>query len=242
MALQKTDLDSAKAALPLASLHLLVPPVQLLAASMWQIVKKKDIQSYWKVSDFVSFVMESVPELLLFKHWTQLILGLRAQFILELCEKGEGEKLIQSHLEKIKTQPSTQLREASDEKKVVSDFAELIHTFLVESQDKQTFFQEVWSEESRALFNSDLQMLFWEFLCRFNQLLPTPELDQTISWLGESCVFEDFVQSLSEPTHMKDLLQHHKHLGHLAQHELFTPEKNLTNALNADAASLSDNL
>lgn len=65
--------------LPLASLRLLLPPLHLLSASMWQIFKKKDVMSYWKVSEFVFSVMETVPELLQLKHWTQLILGLRAR-------------------------------------------------------------------------------------------------------------------------------------------------------------------
>ncbi|XP_072309304.1 uncharacterized protein [Eucyclogobius newberryi] len=216
MALQKTAaLPSAKAMpLPLASLRLLVPPLQLLSASMWQIVKKKEVKSYWKVSEFVSFVMGDVPELLLCKHWTQLTLGLRTRFILELCKNGENQELIQSHLEKIKTQTSTQLSEVLEEEKAVEDFAELIHVFLKNSQERHQFFQEVWSAEA-GVFDRDLQKLFWEFLCRLNKLLPAPELHQTVSWLGESCVFENF---LFEPTNMKNLLQHHKHLGHLEQH------------------------
>lgn len=65
--------------LPLASLRLLVPPLQLMAASMWQVLKKQDIMNYWKVAEFVSLVMDMVPELLMYKHRTHLNLGLRAR-------------------------------------------------------------------------------------------------------------------------------------------------------------------
>lgn len=42
---------------------------------------------------------------------------------------------------------------------------------------------------------------------------------QTVSWLGaESSVLDDCVHSVSEPTDLKLLLQHHKQLGHLEQH------------------------
>lgn len=42
---------------------------------------------------------------------------------------------------------------------------------------------------------------------------------QTVSWLGaEGSVFEECVCSVSEPTHLRTLLHHHKHLGHLEQH------------------------
>lgn len=65
--------------LPLASLRLLVPPFQLMTASMWQVLKKQDVMNYWKVAEFVSLVMDMVPELLMYKHRTQLNLGLRAR-------------------------------------------------------------------------------------------------------------------------------------------------------------------
>lgn len=35
--------------------------------------------NYWKVAEFVSLVMDVVPELLMYKHRTQLNLGLRAR-------------------------------------------------------------------------------------------------------------------------------------------------------------------
>eukprot|EP00064_Thunnus_orientalis_P004377 superscaffoldBa00000395_g4388 len=143
--------------LPLASLRLLVPPFQLMTASMWQVLKKQDVMNYWKVAEFVSLVNDMVPELLMYKHRTQLNLGLRAR--------------------------------------------------------------EVFPAEYGPQYDRDLQTLFWEFLCRLAQLLPVPDLEQTVSWLGaEGSVLEDCVCSVSEPTDLKTLLQHHKHLQHLEQH------------------------
>lgn len=65
--------------LPLASLRLLVPPLQLMTASMWQVLRKQDVMNYWKVAEFIALVMDMVPELLMHKHRTQLNLGLRAR-------------------------------------------------------------------------------------------------------------------------------------------------------------------
>uniref|UniRef100_A0AAQ4P3E8 TERF1-interacting nuclear factor 2 N-terminal domain-containing protein n=1 Tax=Gasterosteus aculeatus aculeatus TaxID=481459 RepID=A0AAQ4P3E8_GASAC len=62
-----------------ASLRLLVPPFQFMAASMLQVLRKQDVLNYWKVAEFVSLVMDMVPELLMYKHRIQLILGLRAR-------------------------------------------------------------------------------------------------------------------------------------------------------------------
>lgn len=76
--------------LPLGSLRLLVPPLQLMTASMWQVLKTQDVMNYWKVAEFVSFVVDMVPELLMYKHRTQLNLGLRAR----VSTSGEEKEVI----------------------------------------------------------------------------------------------------------------------------------------------------
>uniref|UniRef100_A0AAV2J2M4 C2H2-type domain-containing protein n=1 Tax=Knipowitschia caucasica TaxID=637954 RepID=A0AAV2J2M4_KNICA len=209
-------LASAKAGpLPLASLRLLVSPLQLLSASVWLVVKTRQVKTFWSLSDLVLLVKESVPELLLPSHWTRLTLGLRAQFILEMCKTEDDRALVQSHLEKLKTAPSPgPTEEMCEEEKAAGDFSDLVCLLLKDEQERQSFFQEARSEE----FHSDLLVLLWEFLCRLSQLLPAPELDQTVSWLGGSSVCDVFLQCLSEPTDVKNLLLHHKHLGHLEQH------------------------
>lgn len=65
--------------LPLSALRLLVPPLQLLSAAMWQLVKQKDVMNYDKLQEFVVMVTEVVPGLINQTQRTQLILGLRAR-------------------------------------------------------------------------------------------------------------------------------------------------------------------
>lgn len=117
--------------LPLSALRLLVPPLQLLSAAMWQVAKQKDVMNYEKLQEFVFKVTEAVPGLINHKQRAQLILGLRArvsrthslcliqirsfccyilnllifQLILELC-KGSAQgsvdsQVIQSYLNRL---------------------------------------------------------------------------------------------------------------------------------------------
>ncbi|KAG7497612.1 zinc finger 11-like [Solea senegalensis] len=206
-------------ALPLASLRLLVPPLQLMTAWMWQVLKRQDVMNYWNVAEFVALVMDMVPELLMYKHRTQLNLGLKARYILELCRFELAETdLILSHLDKIKSQHSTQM-ETAEEEKVVVHFLELIQALLKDPEERRDFFSEVFPAEYGPQYHSDLLTLFWEFHCRLAQLLPVPDLEQTMSWLGaEQSLLEDCVHSFSKPADLKHLLQHHKSLGHLEQH------------------------
>ncbi|XP_061099760.1 uncharacterized protein LOC133129587 [Conger conger] len=133
--------------LPVSSLHLLVPPLQLLSAAMWQILQQQDMLHYGKLEEFVSLVMETFPELLSESQRTELTLGLQ--------ESGS------------KTDPA-------------------------------------------------LEDLLWDLLYRLDQLLPVPDLKQTVSWLSAApSVLEVFVQSLSYANQLKTLLRHHRSLGQL---------------------------
>ncbi|KAM4523208.1 tRNA N6-adenosine threonylcarbamoyltransferase isoform 1-T1 [Fundulus diaphanus] len=205
-------------ALPLASLRLLVPPLQLMAASMWQVLRKQDAMNYWKVSDFVSLVVDMVPELLMYKHRTQLNLGLRVRYIIELCRNEHPSEMILPYLDKMTSPHPTLVRE-SDGELVEMNFLQLIQILLNDPVERKDFFTEIFPAEYGPQYDSDLQTLFAEFLCRLSKLLPVPDLEQTVSWLGaESSLLEDCLQTISEPTDLKNLLQHHKSIGHLDQH------------------------
>lgn len=65
--------------LPLSSLRLLVPPLRLLLAAMWQVAQRKDILDYEMLDEFVTLVTESVPDLLDPKQRGKLLLRLRAK-------------------------------------------------------------------------------------------------------------------------------------------------------------------
>ncbi|KAM9705812.1 uncharacterized protein ACNS7B_001884 isoform 2-T2 [Menidia menidia] len=210
------------ASLPVASLRLLVPPVQLLTASMWQVLKKKDIMNYWKVAEFVTLVLDMVPDLLMLKHRIQLNLGLRARYILELCRSEQTVKAetILFYLEKLKSTHSTLVDvRGSEEDEVTVNFHELVQSLLKDPEERLEFFMDVFPAEYGPQYDTDLQTLFSEFLCRLAQLLPVPDFEQTVLWLGvDSSVLEDSLHTVSEPTDLKNLLQHHRNLGHLEQH------------------------
>ncbi|KAJ8355566.1 hypothetical protein SKAU_G00183600 [Synaphobranchus kaupii] len=61
-----------------------------------------------------------------------------------------------------------------------------------------------------------LEVLLWEFLSTLDQLLPVPDLTQTVSWLSAApSVLEVCLQSVYYPDQLKTLLRHHRSLGQL---------------------------
>ncbi|KAK9525698.1 hypothetical protein VZT92_016382 [Zoarces viviparus] len=210
--------------LPPASLRLLVPPVRLMSAFIWQVVQQHSVMQYDKLVDFISLVTEIVPELLSPSQRAQLILGLRARLVLELC-RGDGVanlQTIQSHLDQIhacSAELSSADQMASGEilKTSYINFAGLVQNLLNVPFEKEFFFQEVFPTNYGSNYDQRLQQLVSEFLSRLEQLLPTPDLQQTAAWLTETTsVSEEFGQNLSEPFGLKSLLLHHRQLGSLS--------------------------
>ena len=66
-------------AVPLSSLRLCVPPLRLLSAFMWQVAEQRRVKYYNRLEEFVSVVLEMVPDLLSAKERAELLLGLRAR-------------------------------------------------------------------------------------------------------------------------------------------------------------------
>ncbi|KAJ8355544.1 hypothetical protein SKAU_G00183380 [Synaphobranchus kaupii] len=138
--------SSGKSKIPVSSLHLLVPPLQLLSAAVWKVLQQQDVFHYRKLEEFVSLVTEAFPELLSESQRTELTLGLQFG-----C----------------KTDPA-------------------------------------------------LEVLLWEFLSTLDQLLPVPDLTQTVSWLSAApSVLEVCAQSVYYPDQLKTLLRHHRSLVQL---------------------------
>ncbi|KAG7497097.1 zinc finger 665-like isoform X1 [Solea senegalensis] len=205
--------------LPLASLRLLVPPLQLLSAAMWQLAKQKDVTSYEKLQEFVFMVTEAVPGLINHRQRAQLVLGLRARLVLELC-KGSARgsvdsQLIQSHLDRLPiTSANTECRDA-EVKTTEYTFIALVRSLLKDPVERAYFFQEIFPVEYGPQYDAALHVLLWELLSKLEKLLPVPDLKQTAAWLGSApSVLEECVQTSDfRPQELDSTFQHYKSSG-----------------------------
>ncbi|XP_014043861.2 uncharacterized protein isoform X3 [Salmo salar] len=230
--------------LPLSSLRLLVPPLRLVSAALWQVVQQRDVMDYGLVEEFVTTVLEIVPDMMSYRERVQLIMGLRAQLVLELCRSDHlaNPETIQPHLNRMKTCIITHRdKEISDPEVEASEsnFLKLIQTLLEYPVEKEYFFQSVFPEEFGPKYDSALQTLVWEFLSRLEKLLPTPTLQQTASWfLPDPSVLEECVQCVSHPQPLKTLLQHHNNTcGHVDTNGLFSGDNQIPIKADPDVQS-----
>ncbi|KAL0984418.1 hypothetical protein UPYG_G00141170 [Umbra pygmaea] len=201
--------------LPLSSLRLYVPPLQLVSAALWQVVRHRVIMDYGLVEEFVSTVLEVVPKLMSYRERVQLIMGLRAQLVLELFRTDQlaDTETIQPHLNRVRSCVITHRENEVPDPEVEtseSNFLKLVQILLEDPVEKENFFQNVFLEEFGSTFDSALQSLMWEFLTRLEKLLPAPTLEQTASCISlDHYMLEDCVQSVCQPDPLKTLLQYH---------------------------------
>ncbi|KAM6964622.1 uncharacterized protein LKV04_020368 [Tautogolabrus adspersus] len=204
------------ASLPLSALRLLVPPVRLVSAAVWQTVQQKHVADYGMLEEFVSMVTDIVPQLLTTRQKAQLVLGLRARLVLELCRFEADSELVQPHLDRMQHLIQEWVREAGAAHIEVpnSEFVDLVRNLLKNPEEREHFFQKVFPEEFGPGFEEALHTLMWTFLSRLEEFLPLQSFHQVASMFGEvSSVLEDCMNSVSGCEELKTLLLYQKDLG-----------------------------
>lgn len=65
--------------LPFTALRQLAPPMRLMSAALWKVMKQRDVAQYGVLAEFVESTCNTVPGLLTLRHQAKLELGLRAR-------------------------------------------------------------------------------------------------------------------------------------------------------------------
>uniref|UniRef100_M3ZHF5 TERF1 (TRF1)-interacting nuclear factor 2 n=1 Tax=Xiphophorus maculatus TaxID=8083 RepID=M3ZHF5_XIPMA len=180
---------------------------------LWKVLKQRDVMQYGVVEEFVSSACDTVPGLLTLRHQGKLVLGLRARLILELFVSTS----IGCLLCKTCTLCSFVFQKKDVKiQKTVESFHVFVQTLLTNEAEREHFFKEQFPTDYGPKFDQELEKLLWEFLIRLDQLLPVPNLAQTVSWLCDAPpVLEECAQAATQPQLLKILLQHQACLGHL---------------------------
>uniref|UniRef100_A0A096LV73 Zinc finger protein 624-like n=1 Tax=Poecilia formosa TaxID=48698 RepID=A0A096LV73_POEFO len=219
--------------LPLSALRLLVSPIRLVSAAIWHTVEQKIVSDYGLLEEFVFMVTEIVPQLLSTRQRAELILGLRARLILELCRSDETADLqiIQPHLDRMQSLRSLWKIESTE----VSDshFMGLVQNLLRDPDERMTFFQDVFPGDFGPTYDKAIQTLMWLFLSRLEKLLPAQSLQQqVVSLMSDTTSFlNESMETLVQPEDLKVLLDTQKNLTHLEDIESYVVDSGILSAL-----------
>ncbi|XP_022605323.1 zinc finger protein 676-like isoform X2 [Seriola dumerili] len=230
--------------LPLSSLRLLVPPLRLMSACMWQVAQERNVDQYDKLAEFMTLVTEMVPELLNYKQRTQLILGLRARLILDLLKRMDevGCKAIQDHLNSFQKWTTNCMHEEDQDGEVEiskSAFVELVTTLLGDQSQKDIFFKEVFQLQYGVRFDTALQILIWEFFYRLEEFLPVPSFSQVFSMFDISSSDDQLEQFVSDHEDLRRILQHQQERQKLTKSEFTFTSDTILSTLKSKQTSVA---
>ncbi|XP_061764628.1 zinc finger protein 420-like [Nerophis ophidion] len=212
--------EQAGPSLPITTLRLLVPPIRLVSAAIWKTIEHKIVSDYGLLEEFVFMVTEIVPQLLSTRQRAELILGLRARLILELCRSEETAnfQIIQPHLDRMQNLQTLWKVETDSAALDICDshFMGLVRNLLRDSEERKNFYQDVFPEDFGPTYDKAIQTLMWLFLSRLEKLLPSQSLHQIASLLSDSSsVLKDCLESFTASEGLKTVLDTHKDLSQL---------------------------
>ncbi|XP_077406950.1 uncharacterized protein LOC144038361 isoform X2 [Vanacampus margaritifer] len=222
------------------ALRLLVSPVKLVSAAIWQIIEQRVVADYGMLEDFVSIVTDAMPELLTNCQRTQLLLGLRAQLILELCQlEGKAHVSdVEQHLQRMNILVKTCV--ANDHVSPCSTFVDFVKHLLDNPAERGHFFTEVFPKEFGPSYDKALKSLLELFLCRLEAFLPEQTFQQVASTCGEvSSVLGDCLDTIRNCNALKTLLQYYKYQSPLGHNDVYSDGTYIMSALKC--ASVKDN-
>uniref|UniRef100_A0A8C9XGH5 C2H2-type domain-containing protein n=1 Tax=Sander lucioperca TaxID=283035 RepID=A0A8C9XGH5_SANLU len=192
--------------------------VSLVSAALWEIVKQGAVMYYGLLEEFVTSVLETVPELLTYTERVQLAMGLRGCSCLisiTLCVMCIYSCALLFAFSKTSS---------SEVKASVTNFLKLVQTLVDDQCQRDTFYQKIFPTVFGPKYDSALLALMRKFLFNLQKLLPVPNLEQTSLWLSLSpSILKECVDFLNQPEPLNTLIQHHKHHGHkVPQGSIFT--------------------
>ncbi|KAM9349976.1 uncharacterized protein ABDE67_009698 [Symphorus nematophorus] len=208
----------AEGPLPLSSLRLLVPPLRVMSAVMWKVVRLKNIEHYGKVEEFVSLVNEAIPGIFTDRQIRLLTVGLRAKMMLQMLSSEQSEDLtgVQAHLNSLLPSSSKQVHPGSEA--LEANFVRLVQRLLDDPKRREHFLKNVFPVEYGPDFDTSLETLVCEFFTRLEKLLPIPDFKQTAVWISDtSSVLEEYMQCVSKADDLKELLRIMAHSGKMVQ-------------------------
>ncbi|XP_074554140.1 uncharacterized protein znf1067 [Halichoeres trimaculatus] len=231
--------------LPLSSLHLLIPPLRMTSACLWQVALDRNVDRYEQLAKFITLVTEIVPDLLSYRQRTQLILGLRARVVMDLITKQESIDFnaVQEHLD-IFHQSTSYSHEGDGDQEVQKSkaaFVEQVQTLLKDHYEKEKFVKEVFPELYGARFDTVLQILVWEFLHRLEEFLPVPSFSKVSSFIDLSSFDPQFEQFFCDQEDLKRILQHQNQRTKLPKSEFsFTSDTILSTLASGQTLETSE--
>ncbi|XP_042542330.1 TERF1-interacting nuclear factor 2 isoform X3 [Dipodomys spectabilis] len=166
--------------------------LRLAAAASWQVVRRRCVEHFPRVLEFLHSLRAAAPGLVLYRHHERLCLGLKAKMVVELILQGRPWAHVLNVLNHHFAQSGPRVRDPKATKQDLRKISEAQETFCQQvkqlsedSVDLAANLQELEQEYGEP-FLAAMEKLFFEYLCQLEKALPTlqaEKLQDVLNWL-----------------------------------------------------------
>ncbi|XP_012880829.1 PREDICTED: TERF1-interacting nuclear factor 2 isoform X2 [Dipodomys ordii] len=166
--------------------------LRLAAAASWQVVRRRCVEHFPRVLEFLHSLRAAAPGLVLYRHHERLCLGLKAKMVVELILQGRPWAHVLNVLNHHFAQSGPRVRDPKATKQDLRKISEAQETFCQQvkqlsedSVDLASNLQELEQEYGEP-FLAAMEKLFFEYLCQLEKALPTlqaEKLQDVLNWL-----------------------------------------------------------
>ncbi|XP_023599433.1 TERF1-interacting nuclear factor 2 isoform X1 [Myotis lucifugus] len=166
--------------------------LRVAAAANWLVVRRRRVEHFPRVLEFLRCLRAAAPGLVRYRHHERLCMGLKAKVVVELILQGRpwAQVLNVLHHHFPESGPVVRDPKATEQDlKKISEareaFCQQVNLLAEAPVDLAWKLQELEQEYGEP-FLAAMEKLFFEYLCRLEKALPTPQTQQlqdVLSWM-----------------------------------------------------------
>ncbi|XP_073515730.1 TERF1-interacting nuclear factor 2 [Phyllobates terribilis] len=150
--------------------------VSVLIKATWLVMKKRDVQNFGRILEFLELTHEQVPDLLCYRHHAKLSTGLRGKIVLHMMEEKKPLldvlTALNSHFPPVFPDDSEAAqRNVCKVRQCKIHFRKLVLRMIRDEKFREHYVENTLPLEYGDAFMAALEKLLWEFLHRLQTVL-----------------------------------------------------------------------
>ncbi|XP_016061359.1 PREDICTED: TERF1-interacting nuclear factor 2 isoform X1 [Miniopterus natalensis] len=166
--------------------------LRFAAAACWLVVRGRYVEHFPRVLEFLRSLRAAAPGLVRYRHHERLCMGLKAKVVVELILQGRPWAQVLNVLHHHFPESGPVVRDPKATKQDLKKISEAQEAFcqqvkrLAETTVDLAWKLQELEQEYGEPFLAAMEKLFFEYLCRLEKTLPTPQAQQlqdVLSWM-----------------------------------------------------------
>uniref|UniRef100_A0A6J0V1W3 TERF1-interacting nuclear factor 2 isoform X1 n=2 Tax=Pogona vitticeps TaxID=103695 RepID=A0A6J0V1W3_9SAUR len=160
--------------------------LQLVAAASWHVVRERHVHSFPRVLALLEAVGEAAPDLVHFRHFVKVRLGLQAKVIMAMLQEEQPHEKVYEAMDRYfperepEPHPEATARDLALVREAQENFRDLVFGLLRDPREREKYVQEHLENDYGEAFLRVVEDLFFDYLAQLESVLPEPNFQQLL--------------------------------------------------------------